>query len=111
MSGYLLRGERYEFGDLGDITMGDQIRVERWMRDSDLTDARTWDDLVRIAVEVDELPDLAAQKQHPEFRLSLIIGIWCARRLGGEDIWPADCLDYRFDELDFYGDEADPGKG
>ncbi|MBK7823554.1 MAG: hypothetical protein IPJ61_21445 [Tessaracoccus sp.] len=109
--GYELRGQRYPFGYLEKAVLGDQIKVERWLRESGLSEARTWDDLLAIAKEINGLPDLKEQRQHPEFRLTLVIGIWLARRQSGEDVWPADCLDYTFDELEFYGEnEDDEGK-
>lgn len=109
MSGFMLKGNRYEWGDLSLITVRDQIRVERWLRreGAEFTDARSWEDVLAIAVEVNGLDTFAEQRQHPDFKLSLAMAIWAAKRLAGEDVMPVDCMDFAWSELDFFADPAD----
>ena len=115
MAGYVLDGKRYPFADLADITVRDQIRVERWLRTCGLSDARTWEDIMAIALEVNALGSLKAQLRHPEVKISVALGLWAARRAAGEKVTPDDCLDWTWNTLGFYSDEdereADEGEG
>lgn len=109
MSGFVLQGDRYEWGDLSQITVRDQIRVERWLRrgGAEFTDARSWEDVLAIAVEVNGLPTFAEQRQHPDFKLSLAMAIWAAKRVAGEDVMPDDCMGFTWSELEFYADPSE----
>lgn len=111
-SGFQLAGTRYEWHPLYEITVGDQIRVETWLRrkGQEYTEAKNWEDILAIAVEIDSLPDSEAQQKHPEFKLSLAMAIWAAKRMTGEDVMPADCLGWTWDDLNYWDDE-DPSVG
>ena len=105
--GFVLDGTLYAWHPLYEIVVGDQIKVERRLsrEGKDYTDARTWDDIIAIAKEIDSRPDDAAQKKHPEFKLSLSLAIWAAKRCAGEDVMPVDCMGWVWDDLDFWDDE------
>lgn len=113
MSGFELDGTRYDWGDFSQILVRDQIKVERWLsRDGrDFTDARTWDDLINIANEINGLGSIDEQQQHPEFKFSLAVGIWLAKVNAGENVTLGDCLGrWTWDQLDFWADEEPEGK-
>lgn len=114
-AGYILAGRRLPYGDLRRVLVRDQIKVEQWLRreGGQYTEARTWDDLVNLAMEIQSQPDAAHQQQHPEFKFSLSVAIWAAMRLDGDSVELGDCLgQWTWDDLDFYDDEADAeGKG
>lgn len=120
MSGFILNGKTYTHVDLADILVGDQIRVERWLAKADISEARTWEDVIAIAKEINQLPNFAAQKAHPEFRFSITMTVWLARRAAGEDVTLDEALQYRFDDVTWLNDEGvvdddddegDEGKG
>jgi hypothetical protein len=110
-SGFEIAGDRYTWGGLEQITVRDQIRVERWLRGegAEYTDARSWEDVLKIATEVNGLSTFAEQRKHPEFKLSLSLSIWAARRAAGEDVMPVDCMGFTWDQLYFW-DDAPAGK-
>ena len=109
-SGYVLAGRRLPWGDLRQILVRDQIKVEHWLRHEggQFTEARTWDDLLALAREIQSQPDARAQQAHPEFKFSLSVAIWAAMRLDGDTVDLGDCLgQWTWDDLDFYDDAAE----
>lgn len=123
-SGIAIAGERFEWAPLAEVTVGDQIRMERWLRTegAEMTDARSWEQVQRIAEEVDSLGDddpeapegesgFDRQRRHPEFKLSLVVAIWAAKRRAGLDVSPGQCADFTWDQLDFWSDGESAGKG
>lgn len=109
-AGYILAGRRLPFGDLRKVLVRDQIKVEHWLRGEggQYTEARTWDDLLALALEIQSQPTAAAQQAHSEFKFSLSVAIWAAMRLDGDAVDLADCIGmWTWDDLDFYDDEAD----
>lgn len=122
MSGFVLAGERFEWAPLSEVTVGDQIRMEHWLRTAgvEMTEARSWEQVLDIAEEIDSLGDDDAedglsgferQRRHPEFKLSLIVTIWAAKRRAGQKVTPGECADFTWDELDFWADGGAGGKG
>ncbi len=111
MNGFILDGQRYPWAALETLTIGEQIRLEHWLKGqgSAYTDARTYDDVLAIAVEVDSLGDYTEQQKHPEFKFSLSVALWMAKRAAGEEVTPSDCMAWTWDRLDFWDD--DEGKG
>lgn len=106
MAGFILDGTRYTYADLADdVPVRDQIRVERWLRTADISDARCWEDVLAIAMEVNAAPTLQEQMRHPEAKLAFSIGLWAARRKAGERVSIDDCLGWTWNTLGFYGDE------
>lgn len=108
MSGFILDGKQYEHVDLADILVGDQIRVERWLARADISEARTWDQVIAIAKEINALPDYAAQKAHPEFKFALTMTIWLARRAAGDDITLEDALRWKPADIIWLNDDSEP---
>ena len=111
--GYVIAGRKLPYGDLRKILVRDQIKVEHWLKGEgqEFTDARTWDDLIALAMEIESQPDAEAQQAHPEFKFSLAVAIWCSMRLGGDTVNLGDCLGmWTWDDLDFYVDWDEGGK-
>lgn len=104
MSGFILNGKRYEAADLRKLSIRDQIRLERWMARSDLTDARSYEDVIQIAAEVAMVPD---SRKHPDFKVFVMIGIWAAMIQAGEDASLDDCGRFGWEDLTFV---LDPGE-
>lgn len=122
-AGIIIAGERFEFALLSEVTVGDQIRMEHWLRTegAEFTDARSWEQVLRIADEVDSLGEddpeatdglsgFERQRTHPEFKLSLIVSIWAAKRKAGRKVTPGECAEFTWDQLDFWTDEEPAGK-
>lgn len=113
--GFILDGTRYEWFPLDRIQVREQIRVEHWLASPEgreFTDARTWDDILAIAEEVNSLDGWAAQLEHPQFKLSLSIAIWAAKVGAGERVSLAEAIGrWTWDSLDFWADEEPEGKG
>jgi hypothetical protein len=107
MSGFILNDKQYEAGDLRELQVKDQIRLERWLAKGDLTDARSFEDIVQIAAEVSMLPE---PKTHPDFKLFVIIGVWVAMLQAGEDASLNDCGAYGWGDLTFIRDDEPEGK-
>lgn len=124
-AGYIIDGERFEYALLSQVTVGDQIRLEHWLRTegAEFTEARTWGQVIAIADEVDSLGDddpdapegesgFDRQRRHPEFKLSLVVAIWAAKRKAGHKVTPGECAEFTWDQLDFFNDEPGAkGKG
>lgn len=114
-AGFILDGVKYEWGALSEILVRDQIKVERWLRGEgrEYTDARTWEDVLAMAAEVNDLGDFEEQKTHPDFKFALSVTIWLGKVKAGEDVALADCFGrWTWDELDFWADEEEAeGKG
>ena len=111
--GYVIAGRKLPYGDLRKVLVRDQIKVEDWLQGEgqEFTDARTWDDLIALAMEIESQPDAEAQQAHPEFKFSLSVAIWCAMRLEGDKVDIGDCLGmWTWDDLDFYVDGDEGGK-
>jgi hypothetical protein len=114
MSAVIIGGKTYETADLRLLKVRDQVRLERWLARVDLTDARSFEDIIQIAVEISLLPDVNAQRRHPDFKLFVMIGVWAARIQAGEDASLDDCGAYTWDDLTFVVDPAggeSEGKG
>jgi len=112
-AGFILDGTRYEWFPLDMIQVREQIRVEHWLSGGgkEYTDAKTWDDILAIAEEINSLPDWQAQQKHPQFKLSLSITIWAAKVGAGEEISLADAIGrWNWEQLDFWSDEESAGK-
>jgi hypothetical protein len=110
-AGYVIAGRRLPYGDLRQIQVRDQIKVEHWLRNEgrEFTDARNWDDLVAIGAEIQSQPDAEAQQQNPEFKFFLSVAIWAAMRLDGDKVDLGDVLGlFTWDDLTFYSDEDEP---
>lgn len=112
MSGFILNDKHYETGDLRLLQVRDQIKLERWLAKADLTDARSYEDIIQIATEISTLPD-GAQKSHPDFKLFVIIGIWVAMLQAGEPASLDDCGAFGWGDLTWINDpeDEDEGKG
>ena len=112
MAGYIFDGRRYEYADLGnDVPVREQIRVERWLRTAGISDARTFEDLLAIVMEVNAAPTLREQMRHPEAKLAFSLGLWAARRQAGEKVSLDDCLGWTWNTLGFYDDDQDDAAG
>ena len=113
-AGFILDGTRYEWFPLDEIQVREQIRVEHWLNSPagrEVTDAKTWDDIIAIAEEIDSLDGWQAQQGHPQFKLSLSIAIWAAKVGAGEEISLADAIGrWKWEQLDFWADEESAGK-
>lgn len=106
MAGYVLDGVRYEYADLGnDVPVREQIRVERWLRTAGISDARTFEDLLAIVMEVNSMATLREQMRHPESKLAFSLGLWAARRIAGDKVTLDDCLGWTWNTLGFYDDD------
>lgn len=125
-AGYIIDGERFEYALLGDVTIGDQIRMEHWLRTegSEFTEVRTWEQVLKIAEEIDSLggereddeetgeSGFDRQRQHSEFKLSIVVAIWAAKRKAGRKVTPGECAEITWDQLEFFSDEPGAeGKG
>lgn len=113
MSGFILDGTRYAWHPLDMIQVREQIRVEHWLKTDgrEFTDARTWDDILAIAKELESLPDYETQQTHPDFKLSLSITIWAAKVGAGEQISLGEAIGrWTWDQLDFWSDSDPAGK-
>ena len=106
MSGFILNGKTYEHVDLASIEVGDQIRVERWLRRADVSDARTWPQVIEIAREINRCDTLAEQTAHPEFKFSLSMTIYLARRAAGDEVTPEDCLKWKATDIVWLNDDG-----
>lgn len=113
-AGFTLDGTRYEWMPLDQIQVREQIRVEHWLSSpegQEFTDARTWDDLIAIAEEINSLPTYTEQQGHPQFKLSLSVTIWAAKVAAGEQVSLAEAIGrWTWDQLDFWSDEEQAGK-
>jgi len=109
-AGFILDGTRYEWFPLDSIEVREQIRVERWLagEGQEFTDAKTWDDILAIAEEINSLPDYTAQEKHPEFKLSLSITIWAAKVGAGEKVTLGESIGrWKWEDLDFWNDDPE----
>ena len=115
MSGFILDGIRYEWVPLADILVREQIQVEHWLNHDgrQYTDARTWDDVVAISREVNDLGDYAEQQKHPDFKFALSMTIWLAKLRAGERLTIGESFGaWNWDDLFFWSDEEEAeGKG
>lgn len=113
-AGFTLDDKRYEWAPLDQIQVREQIRVEHWLASPEgreFTDARTWDDIIAIAEEINSLPDWEAQQSHPQFKLSLSITIWAAKVAAGEQVSLGEAIGrWTWDQLGFWSDEDAEGK-
>ena len=110
MSGIVLAGVKYSWYPLEQIEIRDQIRVEHWLwgEGAEFTDARTWDDILAIATEVNSLASFEEQKAHPDFKLALAIMVWACKRGAGEQVALGDELGrWTWDDLHFWSDETE----
>lgn len=96
MSGFILNGTEYETGDLRKLQIRDQIKLERWLAKADLTDARSYEDVVQIAAEVSMLPEA---RTHPDFKVFVIIGIWVAKLQAGEGAVLDECGRFTWEDI------------
>ena len=111
MSGFILNDKHYETGDLRQLQIRDQVRLERWLARSDLTDARSYEDVIQIASELAQLPDSKMQRAHPDFKVYVMIGIWVAMLQAGEDAKLDDCGRFGWGDLVWVLDAEDEEQG
>lgn len=109
--GFILNGTRYEWAPLADIVIADQIRTEHWLNHAgrEFTEARTWDDVLNISEEINNLGDYSEQQKHPEFKFALSMTIWLAKRKAGEDAPLGEVFgQWSWADIDFWADDDGP---
>lgn len=94
----------YDAANLDDITLGD-IVVFNSHAAAIGVDA-TWQDIQRIAIEIDGLTRAEAAK-HPEMLLMTAATIWLTRRRNGEDISFGDAIDFPLSQFDVIDEPQD----